>query len=79
MSTLTQKERDALEDVYLSIGTPKSEYKYKKIKFFIRFWIDVNISKAPENMRKSAQTGKFGDKSKEKFGFFTKVKKFLSK
>ena len=73
MSTLTQNEREGLEEVFLSIKT--SQTRYKKFKSFVSIWLTIHLQKAQNN----ATTGKFMDKLTKNFTFFSKDKKNLSK
>jgi len=69
MSTLTKKEREALEEVFLSIKHSGSGFK--KLK---RYFLDIG-----KNKNKNMKTEYFRDIFKLFFGFFVKDKKNLSK
>ena len=77
MSILTQNEREGLEEVFLSIKTSTS--RYEKLKSFIVLWIGIQSKKSVQKPLKALPAGKFRDKFTKIFGFFTKVKKILSK
>ena len=55
MSTLTKQEKDALEDVFLSIHTGKN--KYKKIRELSSFIIASDISSVVSKLLKRAKFG----------------------
>ena len=73
MSVLTKKERDGLEEVFLSIKN--SDTIYEKIKYFCASFFE----KAKKPTEKNTQTGYFRDILNIFFNFFYKVKKNLSK
>ncbi|MDD5372553.1 MAG: hypothetical protein PHO62_03890 [Sulfurimonas sp.] len=77
MSALTQQERDALEDVFLSIHTKSN--KYTKIKELSSFIMTADISIALSKLLKRAKFGLRKRKTAQFFSFFDKKKKFLSK
>ncbi|MCK9453958.1 MAG: hypothetical protein WCY51_06315 [Sulfurimonas sp.] len=77
MSTLTKQEKDALEDVFLSINTENN--KYKKIKELSSFIIADDISSV---LSKLLRRAKFGLKKRKNSHFLSlsyKKKKYLSK
>ena len=69
MSILTQKEREGLEEVFLSIKSSKNWYDKLKLSLFV--WVKIE--------HKSAPAGKIMDKLTKKFTFLLKDKKNLSK
>jgi hypothetical protein len=77
MSVLTKKERDGLEEVFLSINN--SNTLTKKIKKY--FFIFINFSNLNDTKKslKYAKTGKFKDIFSLFLQKFNKVKKNLSK
>ena len=77
MSTLTQQERDALDDVFLSIQSNKS--KYRKIKEFSSIIIASDISFAASKVLKHAKLGVKKAKKSKILAFFSKKKNSLSK
>jgi uncharacterized beta-barrel protein YwiB (DUF1934 family) len=77
MSTLTQKEREGLEEVFLSINN--SGTFYKKNKYFINFRENLQSNKIQQFLQIKGDSGKFRDKLTKNFSIFTKVKKILSK
>ncbi|WP_041672180.1 hypothetical protein [Sulfurimonas denitrificans] len=77
MSTLTQQERDGLEDVFLSIHNNKN--KYYKIGGFTSIITDTNISSIATKLLKQAKVGLKKRKRLYFFYFFNKKKKSLSK
>jgi len=76
MSTLTQQERDGLEDVFLSIHNNNKYYKTKVFSFIIT---DTNISSVAAKLLKQAKIGLKKRKRLYFFSFFNKKKKSLSK
>jgi len=77
MSTLTQQERDGLEDVFLSIHNNKNKfYKTRAFSFIIT---DTNISSVAAKLLKQAKIGLKKRKRLYFFSFFNKKKKSLSK
>ncbi|MDD5399805.1 MAG: hypothetical protein PHQ93_01280 [Sulfurimonas sp.] len=77
MSALTQQERDALEDVFLSIHTENN--RYKKIKELSSLITTTDISIVLSKLLKRAKFGLRKRKTAPFFSFFDKKKKFLSK
>jgi len=77
MSTLTKRERDGLEDVFMSIHSNRD--KYEKIKGFSSFIINNDISFTLSKLLKHAKIGLKKSKSSVFFTFLTKKKKYLSK
>jgi hypothetical protein len=77
MGALTKQERDALEEVFLSIHTKSS--RYEKIKELSSFVITADISIALSKLLKRAKFGLKKRKTSQFFSFFDKKKKFLSK
>ncbi|MDX9757427.1 MAG: hypothetical protein RBT52_08025 [Sulfurimonas sp.] len=77
MSALTKQERDALEEVFLSIHTKNN--RYEKIKEIPSFIITADISVALSKLLKRAKFGLRKRKISQFFSFFDKKKKFLSK
>ncbi len=77
MSILTQKEREGLEDVFLSINKPQGIFD--RIKSITKLWKQFYFRKKAQTPFQIAPTGNFRDKSSIFFEFFSKVKKFLSK
>jgi len=77
MSALTKQERDALEDVFLSIHTRDS--KYEKMKELSSLIMTADISVALSKLLKRAKLGLKKRKTAQFFSFFDKKKKFLSK
>jgi hypothetical protein len=77
MSALTKQERDALEEVFLSIHTKSS--RYEKIKDLPSFIIRSDISVVLSKLLKRAKFGLKKRKTSHFFLFFDKKKKFLSK
>jgi hypothetical protein len=77
MSTLTKKERDGLEEVFLSINN--SQGIYNKNKYFIDFKRNLKDNKIKHFLQLKGNSGKFRDKLVKNFNFFSKVKKILSK
>ena len=76
MSALTKKERDGLEDVFLSIhSTSKS---YLNIKDIYSLISKNRISLSLSNLLKRANFGLKKGKSSQFSSFFTKKKKPLS-
>ena len=73
MSVLTKKEREALEEVFLSINNQNQ--KFKKVKCFLHLILNINI----KNIDKKSKTEYFRDIFNNFFHFFTKLKKNLSK
>ncbi len=76
MSTLTNRERDGLEDVFLSIH---SNNRYKKVKELSSFIIASEVSIALSKLLKHANIGLKKTKSLQLLSFFSKKKKSLSK
>ena len=77
MSILTQKEREGLEDVFLSIKKP---YNFSiKFRSFSKIWGEIYLKKKKEKELKMAYTENFRDKLTNFFNFLAKVKKNLSK
>ncbi|WP_325333617.1 hypothetical protein [Sulfurimonas sp.] len=77
MSTLTQQERDGLEDVFLSIHTNKNKfYKMRELSSYIT---DTNISSTTAKLLKQAKVGLKKGKLLYFSSFFNKKKKSLSK
>lgn len=77
MSTLTKQEKDALEDVFLSIHTGKN--RYKKIRELSSFIIASDISSVVSKLLKRAKFGLKKRKSSHFLSFLDKKKKSLSK
>jgi len=77
MSALTNRERDGLEDVFLSIHS--SDNKYNKVRDFSSFIIANNISTVLSKVLKRAKIGLKKGKSMKFLNFFSKKKKYLSK
>ena len=77
MGTLTKQERDALDDVFLSIHSNSN--KYKKIKEFGSIIIASDISFATAKLLKHAKLGLKKAKSSQILAFFAKKKNSLSK
>ncbi|HEY9204158.1 MAG TPA: hypothetical protein VIM82_07485 [Sulfurimonas sp.] len=77
MSTLTKQEKDALEDVFLSIQTGNN--KYKKLKELSSFIIADEISSVLSKLLKRAKFGLKKRKSSHFLSFLDKKKKSLSK
>ncbi|MGE4420384.1 MAG: hypothetical protein AB7D38_11225 [Sulfurimonas sp.] len=77
MSTLTRQEKDALEDVFLSIHTGKN--KYEKLKELSSFIIANDISSVVSKLLKRAKFGLKKKKNMNFFSFLDKKKKYLSK
>ncbi|MDT8338707.1 MAG: hypothetical protein RQ763_05885 [Sulfurimonas sp.] len=77
MSTLTKQEKDALEDVFLSIQTGKN--KYQKIRELSSFIIASDISSVVSKLLKRAKLGLKKRKSSYFLSFLDKKKKSLSK
>ncbi len=77
MSVLTKKEREGLEEVYLSLGQTKNFFQ--KIKTFFTIWDSSFISSQVQKCSKTPKYGNFMDKFYKKSLFFIKLKKFLSK
>ena len=77
MSTLTKQEKDALEDVFLSIQTGNN--KYKKLKELSSFIIADEISSVLSKLLKRAKFGLKKKKSSHFLSFLDKKKKSLSK
>ena len=76
MSTLTNRERDGLEDVFLSIH---SNNRYKKVKELSSFIIASEVSISLSKLLKHANIGLKKTKSLQLLSFFSKKKKSLSK
>ena len=76
MSILTKKEREGLEDVFLSIKT--SANRYERMKSFLSLWVHLQSSGNLGEKTKKDSSGKFRDELTKNFNFFTKVKKNLS-
>ncbi len=77
MSALTKKERDGLEDVFLSIQS--NETKYQKIKKISSSLTKVNI---PQNLLKLLKWVRYGAKEtniSHFLAYLSKKKKNLSK
>ena len=77
MSALSKQERDALEEVFLSIHTKNS--RYEKIKGFSSYIMTADISVVLSKLLKRAKFGLRKRKTSRFFLFFDKKKKFLSK
>ncbi len=77
MSTLTNKEKDALEDVFLSISTKGN--KYKKIDNLLSIIIASEISTIVSKVLKRAKIGLKKKKTLNFLSHLSKKKKYLSK
>jgi len=77
MSALTKRERDGLEDVFLSIHSNNS--RYKKVKDLSSIIMDSDISTVLSKLLKHTKIGLKRSKSSKLMMFFTKKKKSLSK
>lgn len=77
MGTLTKQERDALEDVFLSIQSNVSGYK--KFKDLSSLIIASEISTVVSKLLKRAKFGLKKAKTSQFISFFDKKKKYLSK
>jgi hypothetical protein len=77
MSTLTQQERDGLEDVFLSIHANKN--RYKRIKELSPLVITHQISIIVAKLLKRANFGLKKSKNYHFLAYFHKKKKSLSK
>jgi len=77
MSALTKKEREGLEEVYLSLN--KTERFYIKTKTFFTLSTHSSFPDQTKKALKNPQYGKIMDKFRKKSLFFIKLKKFLSK
>ena len=77
MGTLTKKERDGLEDVFLSIHATTNRYEH------IKRYLSIGILKPKKiNFKKLFKVAKYGVKEtkfQKKLLAFTKKKKNLSK
>ena len=77
MSTLTKRERDGLEDIFLSINTDRSKYaKFNEVSLLS---ISKNISIFTSKFLKVANIGLKESKISQFISIFTKKKKNLSK
>jgi len=76
MGTLSNKERDALEDVFLSIHS--SGNRHINIKDYYSILVSNKISLALSNLLKRASFGLKKRKRTHFYHFFTKKKKPLS-
>lgn len=77
MATLTKEEKDALEDVFLSIHT--NQNSYKKLKELSSLVIASQISIVASKVLKRAKFGLKKVKTSYFSSFFDKTKKSLSK
>ncbi|MCK9472596.1 hypothetical protein [Sulfurimonas sp.] len=77
MGTLSKQEKDALEDVFLSIHIGKN--RYEKVKELSPFIIASGISSVVSKLLKRAKFGLKEKKYMSFFSFFDKKKKYLSK
>ena len=77
MSALTKRERDGLEDVFLSIHSDNN--KYKKMRELSSLVIASDISSVLAKLLKRAKFGLKKTKSSQFLSFFDKKKKSLSK
>ena len=77
MSILTKKEREGLEDVFLSIE--KQNKITCKPPPFLELWGNNLWQNNKDTSAKIAQTENFRDRLISFFNFFSKVKKILSK
>lgn len=77
MTTLTNRERDGLDDVFLSIHSNSD--KYKKIRVFTSIIITSDISIACSKVLKHAKIGLKKAKNLHILSLFTKKKNSLSK
>ncbi len=77
MSALTKQERDALEDIFLSIGNSSS--KYSKLKEFSSLILSKNISLNTSRFLRMAKIGLKESKLSQFVTLFSKKKKNLSK
>lgn len=77
MATLTKEEKDALEDVFLSIQTGRN--KYEKIRELSSLVIASQISVAASKVLKRAKIGLRKIKTSYFLSIFDKKKKSLSK
>ncbi len=76
MSILTHKEREALEEVFLSINSRKR--KYKRFKFYLLLFTSASWKNLRKKSSKSATAGNFQAKLTKFFPHFQKDKKNLS-
>lgn len=77
MSALTKQERDALEEVFLSIHTKNN--KYYKLRVLSPIIITTNISIVLSKLLRRAKLGLKKGRTSHFFSFSDKKKKFLSK
>ena len=77
MSTLTNREKDALEDVFLSIDAKGN--KYKKIDNLLSIIIASEISTIVSKVIKRAKIGLKKKKTLNFSSYLSKKKKYLSK
>jgi len=77
MSALTKKEREGLEEVYISLN--KSNTIYQKTKTFFILWSNSIFFSQTKKPLKNPKYGNITDKFWKKSLFFIKLKKFLSK
>ncbi|MCK4737113.1 MAG: hypothetical protein KAT10_01030 [Sulfurimonas sp.] len=77
MSALTNRERDGLEDVFLSIHS--NDNKYKKFKDLSSLIIASEISGVLSKLLKRAKFGLKKSKTSKILSYFDKKKKSLSK
>ncbi|MGE4509591.1 MAG: hypothetical protein AB7D43_00650 [Sulfurimonadaceae bacterium] len=75
--TLTKKEREGLEDVFLSIHANKQ--KYERLKRISHLLLHQKVSLHLENIFKSAKKGIKQTNFSHLTTFFAKTKKYLRK
>lgn len=78
MSTLTQQEREGLEDVFRSIHTSNKQRVQKRVELS-SFIITPNIGSVVSKVLKQAKIGLKKRKTFHFLSFFNKKKKSLSK
>ncbi len=76
MGIMTRKEKEALNEIFLSLET--SSKKYKKTQYFISFFPHHIGLLKQFGINKTAYFEKFRDNGVKNSPFFTKFKKFLS-
>jgi len=77
MSALTKRERDGLEDVFLSIHS--NDNGFKKVKDLSSIIIDSDISLVLSKLLKHTKIGLKRSKYLKFVAYFIKKKKYLSK
>jgi len=77
MSILTKKERDGLEEVFLSISNPPTVFEKSK-KFFSHLR-ELFVKRTVQKNEQSGKTVQFRDFMGRNLSIFSKLKKILSK